>query len=716
MRLVSLDLSGFRGFAGRRQIDLDADAIVVVGANGNGKTSLFDSVLWAFTGRIPRLGNDDSRVLSMYAESGEARVELKLRQTSGTMVTVLRSSDGVKGRLAVEIGSEKFQGPTAQGKLIELLWPDAASASEPEDALASVLTKCVYLQQDLLRQFIDAESDHERFAAVSELVGAGRLTELQASLEKSKKAWTTTTNQRAEELRVLRERLAILDARLADLNARVSAAKEPVLLDAWTAWWQSVARFHADSRMVDIASREASLALDSAIKGMDAIRRNTERRLQDLRELATETSRLAQASVPDIEALRKRVEEARGQVDALKGQVSDEQARLTELRKIQAELRDKTEQLRALASLALRQLDEHCPVCAQTYDKEFTRKRLEAIVKQGESSVAVEPTSEALEAILKSLAAAEKQFGDADIAVRSAQQEQNRLTAARDAVRKRLRELGVEGEPGEDLQNRIEAAARKAVDDAAQLAELQRNGESIALRLGQGAATRAREELQKEAGGLRQDISEREKAISARNRTGDRAQQVIEALREASTGVVARRIADVTPLLQSIYTRVDPHPAFRAIRFLSQLVRGKGQLSTVVSDPIASKECDQPASVLSSSQVNALAVTVFLSLSLGMPEAPLNLAMLDDPIQSLDDINLLGLVDLLRRAKDGRQLMVSTHDARFGSLLARKLRPIQEPGRTVVIDLDGWSRRGPHVEVREVRADPVPLRLVSKTA
>jgi len=90
--------------------------------------------------------------------------------------------------------------------------------------------------------------------------------------------------------------------------------------------------------------------------------------------------------------------------------------------------------------------------------------------------------------------------------------------------------------------------------------------------------------------------------------------------------------------------------------------------------------------------------------------------MLDDPLQSLDDVNLLGLVDLLRRVKDRRQLCVSTHDGRFGGLLARKLRPGSGNGSTVVIELDGWSRHGPVVRTRQVRSDPTPLRLVAPHA
>lgn len=133
----------------------------------------------------------------------------------------------------------------------------------------------------------------------------------------------------------------------------------------------------------------------------------------------------------------------------------------------------------------------------------------------------------------------------------------------------------------------------------------------------------------------------------------------------------------------------------------------------MLSDPVEEKESVQPAAILSSSQLNALAVSVFLALNIGVSRPPLNVAMLDDPLQSLDDVNLLGLVDLFRRARGRRQLLVSTHDPRFGNLLSRKLRPTPQGGRTLVIELDGWSREGPSVTIRAISSDPAPLRLVS---
>ncbi len=117
--------------------------------------------------------------------------------------------------------------------------------------------------------------------------------------------------------------------------------------------------------------------------------------------------------------------------------------------------------------------------------------------------------------------------------------------------------------------------------------------------------------------------------------------------------------------------------------------------------------------MLSSSQLNVLAVSTFLSLNLAIESLPLQVVALDDPLQSLDTVNLLGLADLLRRVKASRQVIVSTHDERLAALLARKLRPVATGERTLLIRLQAWSREGPIVEQKAIPPDVAPLRLLA---
>ncbi|MCV7394381.1 hypothetical protein [Mycobacterium paraseoulense] len=169
----------------------------------------------------------------------------------------------------------------------------------------------------------------------------------------------------------------------------------------------------------------------------------------------------------------------------------------------------------------------------------------------------------------------------------------------------------------------------------------------------------------------------------------------------------------IEPLLQRIFSTVDPHPTFRVIRFITRMLRGRGSLWTTLDDPLWGKTIQDPSLVLSSSQLNVLAVSIFLALNLAIPTLPLQVIALDDPLQSLDTLNLLGLADLLRRIKATRQVLVSTHDERLANLLVRKLRPISTDERTIQLDLNGWTSAGPTVNQREIPPDTESLRLIA---
>ena len=657
--------------------------------------------------------NDNAHLVSMYSETGQARVELHFRDPKGRQFTVTRSFDGKEARLALKTPEGSYQGSSAEGRLIDLVWPDAASASDPHEALAFVLTRSVYLQQDLIRQFVEAATDRERFTAVSELVGAGRVTELQGNLERAKRAWSTATNQRRDELGTLRDRLSLIEARLSDLSQRGSQSLPMITSEAWGEWWQSLSTIGLKAVQVEPASREAPAAIDTAIKQLEALRHSTERRRQTLGAIQTEVAGPLVRPTPEIPPLRDTVTTLQKELGDLKQVVTKEQARLAEARRQQVALEEKNEQLKALADLALKLLDDRCPVCGQTFDKTATQLRLTDIAEGdvGETKGIQKPDT--LIELLAALAAKEKETAAAEVVLRSAEQEDRQRQKSQAVLTERLREVGVLTSDPADRDIALANAISEAEALTERAAELQRRGESLALGLAQSSAAAAIDELHREAEAVRREEADHEKVISDRDKTGERAQNVIEALREATSAVVKERLREIGPLLQSIYTRIDPHPSFGFVTFLSRVFRGKGELHTVVRDPLAEKECDFPAAVLSSSQVNALAVSVFLTLNIGVSKLPLSVAILDDPLQSLDDIHLLGLVDLLRRTKDRRQLFVSTHDGRFGGLLSRKLRPSNANGRTIVIELNGWSRQGPIVVTQDVKCDPVPLRLVA---
>jgi DNA repair exonuclease SbcCD ATPase subunit len=712
MKLASLEVEGFRAFARRQQFDLDAGGIVLFGTNGQGKTSLFDAILWALSGNVPRLGEDASRIVSLYSESGEARVSLELRASTGELWRLIRRYDGHQQQLRLEFSDQTLLGPAAQARLLEVLWPTAIGAPDAVATLTGATTRAVYLQQDLVRRFVETESDQERFNAVSELVGVGRVTELQLALDRARAPWTRVTNLRSAEAEPLRQRLAALEAQVADLSR--AEATDSTSTETWTAWWSGLQRFAIPvGPVVPLESSEAPQRLDLALKQIEAARRAIERRQSAVVALLSDLTTHPPLPLSDRTPLSQALENTETQLRLAREALTEAQTRAAQERRLQVERRELTEELRSLATLALRHLGDRCPVCAQTYDQPATRHRLEQLARSQTPEIESPPPpaqdvasrAAALEKLEQSRAALALKLRQADQAAR----DYETWRSDRD---RRLQEIGIEPTNAR-LGDVLQALAQDLETTMKIAREQQVQGERLALSLARVAQRARHAEVHRELVAARQHLEQLDGLVHAREDTAALANTILEALREASTEVVEARLEEIQPLLLRIYARVDAHPSFKSIRYLTRVSRGRGRLATSITDPVAQLSTDSPESVLSSSQMNALAVSVFLSFNLGMPGLPLQTAMLDDPLQSLDDINLLGLIDLLRRTRQKRQLLISTHDARFAQLLARKLRPVDDGERTIFVEISAWNREGPTVTLQDVHPDVRRLRIAS---
>jgi len=144
-RLLSAEISGFRAFASDQPFDLDADVVILSGPNGSGKTSFFDSILWALSGRLPRFSGRKPNAISLYSPSGTARVALTFRDSDGENLTVIRTASSEEHSDAlVETTTGRFEGSAAEVKILESFWPSAlqtkdstAAFSGPDDSTSS---------------------------------------------------------------------------------------------------------------------------------------------------------------------------------------------------------------------------------------------------------------------------------------------------------------------------------------------------------------------------------------------------------------------------------------------------------------------------------------------------------------------------------------------------------------------------------------------------
>ena len=100
-RLATLTVEGFRAYRDAQTFDLDAPVIVLYGPNGLGKTSLFDAIDYACTGRIGRLcrtrrsQSEFARIASHLDKtpgSGSVRVTLKGHDANSPAMQIQRST------------------------------------------------------------------------------------------------------------------------------------------------------------------------------------------------------------------------------------------------------------------------------------------------------------------------------------------------------------------------------------------------------------------------------------------------------------------------------------------------------------------------------------------------------------------------------------------------------------------------------------------------
>jgi DNA repair exonuclease SbcCD ATPase subunit len=704
MRLWGLEISGFRGFGGSYTFDLSADAIILGGANGQGKTSFFDAVLWVVTGSIPRLRAEKQAVVSLYSATGQCRVGLICRDHHGKEVRIDRSFDGSEQHLQVTLAGAAFRGAAAEAKLVDVFWPAATYTAQPNEALAGALTRAVYLQQDLLRQFIESDSDQDRFNAIGELLGVGRVTELQVQLERARVAWSKATNLRAGELAQSTARLESLTQKHSELKS--AAMIGPQAAADWARWWSDFRRLGGDVTAPESAADAgARAALANGMRQLQAIRESALRRAGELELLVSHIER-DNAQTPDLEEIRRAVTDAETRVRAAQEQLAAVERTASEERAAQLAARDRDEQLRALAQLALGLLDEVCPVCAQQYDAAATRTRLHAIL----AGVRTSPQAQnAVQLAAESLRELEPELQALQSRLRESEQTARAAEIAQRQIAERWARLIGDGSSPERAALRAELTRAQSLAEAA--VDAGSEGERLALLLLRVSEQAREAELASQVLAVGADVRQKEDDLRHRERTWRLASEILDGLREASSQIVSKELERIGPVLQRVYARVDPHPALNSLSLLASFQRGRGRVSAILRDTTARVHSSAPGHVLSSSQMNALAVCVFLTLNLTVPRLPFSAALLDDPIQSLDDINLLGLIDLLRRTCDQRQLLVSTHDNRFARLLERKLRPVKENHRTSVITFSGWRRTGPVVTHREVATDARRLRI-----
>lgn len=132
-------------------------------------------------------------------------------------------------------------------------------------------------------------------------------------------------------------------------------------------------------------------------------------------------------------------------------------------------------------------------------------------------------------------------------------------------------------------------------------------------------------------------------------------------------------------LINTLYQKIDPHPEYKEISFKCEFptnTSDKPKLNVFVEDN--NKNLQIPSLYFSAAQQNILCLSIFLAKALHATDNngdPINCIFIDDPIQSMDSINVLSTIDLFRSiiVNLDKQIILSTHDNNFQNLLMKKI-------------------------------------------
>ena len=706
-RLKSLTIEGFRGFRDAAAFDLDASTIIFTGPNGTGKTSVFDALQWVMLGSIKRLEGlrfrkNVEHIVDSYCEGGRASVALEI-VVDGRDATVQRRGNYSESTLEiVSTAATPLFGDEAEDWLGRKLIPH-----EPK-ALAMALTTRGLLQQDVMRSVLEAKAA-DRYANVSAVLGLSDLEGFERAAQDSAKQ-AGVRRQLAEQK--LLEAVGLVKSASSRVETlRQRATQRASVEVAWGTLRSALAEGSKRVRVEvpDVMTAEQALAL---AKHSRLLARRVGDLLESSRNLRKQKKDLDPAPTPDqLEQLDIAVKEALSKLQAAESELQQTTGVLSSTEKA-------SQEMARLAAASIPLLTTQCPVCGQSIDPLQVEEHLRKVTSDTSTLVALRQAVETATEKVRATRAHVKELQDKYVLTQTLVDQWESLLKNEKSCIARVAELTSDAAASIALTglfyDEIEHWGTEIAGSLDRLAtELETYSDVVAESQSTGEIDRAESELVSAQANLEvRRVSSKQVALRA-----SRLKQLSDAATKARVDVTTVRFAAIEPLVRDIYSRLDPHPAFKMIGFKHDMYYGKGTSSPVVRDITAGVEAD-PLIVFSASQANIAALSYFLAMSLGAGERALPFVLLDDPLHSMDDVNVLGFADLCRFLRADRQLVLSTHDRRFANLLRRKLAPRDPRDLTLIHQFTGWDRSGPSMETELLGYDAsnAKLRLLPRPA
>lgn len=192
-------------------------------------------------------------------------------------------------------------------------------------------------------------------------------------------------------------------------------------------------------------------------------------------------------------------------------------------------------------------------------------------------------------------------------------------------------------------------------------------------------------------------------AKEAGERAMEQARELLKIAQVERSRVVGQVFNDsLNAAWRDLFIRLAPEEPFIPAFALPQATRGdvEARLETLYRD---GSKGGNPRAMLSAGNLNTAALTLFLALHLSVkPQLPW--LIIDDPVQSMDEVHISQFAALLRTLskQHGRQVIIAVHEKPLFDYLCLELSPAFEGDRLITVEL-GRTASGDSVANTQVR-------------
>jgi exonuclease SbcC len=195
-------------------------------------------------------------------------------------------------------------------------------------------------------------------------------------------------------------------------------------------------------------------------------------------------------------------------------------------------------------------------------------------------------------------------------------------------------------------------------------------------------------------------------AISSIGEVRERAKTIATAATQVRSGIVRDVFSgSLNKVWRDLFVRLAPNEQFvPQFRLPDQ---GGGRVEAVLETFHRSGQVSgPPGAMLSQGNLNTAALTLFLALNLSVP-SQLPWLVLDDPVQSMDDVHIAQFAALLRTYSKslGKQVVIAVHERALFEYLTLELSPAFPGDSLITVEISrnfaGDAMADPHFYVFE---------------